>query len=277
MRGLNRIHAVVIGAGLATAVAIVQTQAPAPAGQQPGGRQGAAPAGQDGQQPGGRGGRGGRGGGQAAQGMSFFITSVGKGDGGNLGGLAGADAHCAQLAAASGLPLAQGRTWRAYLSAAAADGQPAVNARDRIGVGPWHNAKGVVIANNVAELHGDVERDRNQLNKVNALTEKGEQVNGVGDKPNQHDILTGSDSHGRAVAGTTDTTCGNWTSNAEPPAAAPGAQGAANAGPGANVGHHDRTGGGNTSWNFAHRSRGCSQANLVATGGAGFFYCFGAN
>jgi hypothetical protein len=209
--------------------------------------------------------------------MSFFITSVGKGDGGNLGGLAGADAHCAQLATASGMPLAQGRTWRAYLSAAAADGQPAVNARDRIGAGPWHNAKGVVIANNVAELHGDVERDRNQLNKVNAVTDKGEQVNGVGDKPNQHDILTGSDSHGRAVAGTTDTTCSNWTSNAEPPAAAPGGQVAATAGPGANVGHHDRTGGGNTSWNFAHRSRGCSQDNLVATGGAGLVYCFGAN
>jgi hypothetical protein len=276
MRGFNRIHAVIVGAGLTAAVAIVQTQAPAPAGQQPGGQQGAAPAGQGGQQPGGRGGRGGRGGGQAAPGMSFFITSVGKGDGGNLGGLAGADAHCAELAKASGVPVAQGRTWRAYLSATAADGQPAVNARDRIGAGPWHNAKGVLIANNVADLHGDVERDRNQINKVNAMNEKGEQVNGVGDKPNQHDILTGSDTHGRAVAGTTDTTCNNWTSNEAAPAA--GAAGAAaTAGPGANVGHHDRTGGGNTSWNFAHRSRGCSQDNLVATGGAGFFYCFGAN
>jgi hypothetical protein len=135
----------------------------------------------------------------------------------------------------------------------------------------------VDIPNTGAELHGDVERDRNQPNKVNAVTDKGEQVNGVGDKPNQHDILTGSDSHGRAVAGTTDTTCSNWTSNAEPPAAAPGGQVAATAGPGANVGHHDRTGGGNTSWNFAHRSRGCSQDNLVATGGAGLVYCFGAN
>jgi hypothetical protein len=204
--------------------------------------------------------------------MSFFITSVGKGDGGNLGGLAGADAYCAQLAGATTVPVVTGRTWRAYLSAAAADGQPAVNARDRIGVGPWHNAKGVLIANNVAELHGDVERDRNQLNKANALSDRGEPVNGVGDSPNQHDILTGSNSHGRAVAGTTDTTCNNWTSNASPPPDA-----GPNDGPGANVGHHDRTGGGNTSWNFAHRSRGCSQENLVGTGGAGLLYCFAAN
>jgi hypothetical protein len=210
--------------------------------------------------------------------MSFFVTSAGKGDGGNLGGLAGADAHCAALAKASGAPAAAGRTWRAYLSATAANGQPAVNARDRIGVGPWHNARGLVIANNVADLHGDIERDRNQITKANALTEKGGTVNGSGDTPNTHDILTGSDSHGRAVAGTTDTTCSNWTSNAAQPAGAPTGPNAPNtAGPGANVGHHDRTGGGNTSWNFAHRSRGCSQENLVATGGAGLFYCFAAN
>jgi hypothetical protein len=264
----------VLVAGLAgTALAVAVTFAQAPAQQPPAGGQ--APAGQDA----GRGGRGGRGG-QAAgpQPMSFFVTSVGKGDGANLGGLAGADAHCAQLAQASGQPTPAGRTWRAYLSATAAAGQPAVNARDRIGAGPWHNAKGVLIANNVADLHGDIERDRNQITKANALTEKGEQVNGVGDKPNQHDILTGSDSHGRAVAGTLDTTCSNWTSNAAQPAGAPAGPGAPNTtGPGANVGHSDRQGGGNTSWNFAHRSRGCSQDNLVATGGAGLLYCFAAN
>lgn len=281
---MKQLYAVAACAGL-LAAALVHAQAPAPAPQQPGAQQpdaqqpargrGAAPdadAPQRGQRGGraGRGGRGGRGG--AAQPASFFITSVGPGDGGNLGGLEGADAHCAMLAKATTVPMATDRTWRAYLSAAADGGKPAVNARDRIGAGPWYNAKGVLIANNVADLHGDVERDRNQINKVNALTEKGEQINGVGDSPNQHDILTGSNSHGRAVAGTTDTTCNNWTSNASPPEGA-----GANAGPGANVGHHDRTGGGNTSWNFAHRSRGCSQENLVSTGGAGLFYCFGAN
>jgi hypothetical protein len=151
----------------------------------------------------------------------------------------------------------------------------AIGPRDRIGVGPWYSAKGVLVANNVAELHGDIERDRNQLNKVTALNEKGETVNGVGDAPNQHDMLTGSDSHGRAVSGTTDTTCSNWTSNASAPGRGQAEPGAPN--PGANLGHHDRTGGGNTSWNFAHRSSGCSQANLVATGGAGLFYCFAAN
>jgi hypothetical protein len=204
--------------------------------------------------------------------MGFFVTSVGKGDGGNLGGLAGADAHCAALAKASGAAGAATRTWRAYLSATAANGQPAVNARDRIGPGPWYNAKGTLIANNVADLHGDIERDRNQISKANALTEKGDPVNGVGDTPNTHDMLTGSDSHGRAVAGTMDTTCSNWTSDAAAPAGA-----TTTSGPGANVGHHDRTGGGNSSWNFAHRSQGCSQENLVATGGAGLFYCFAAN
>jgi hypothetical protein len=193
--------------------------------------------------------------------MSFFITSVGKGDGANLGGFDGADAWCAQLAAASGANVAAGRVWRAYLSGTAPDGKP-VNARDRIGAGPWHNAKGAMMAANVADLHGDILRDRNQINKTNAITEKGMPVNGVGDPPNIHDILTGSDSEGRALPGTLDTTCSNWTSNS--------ATGSAM------VGHHDRTGGGSTSWNAAHPSRGCGQANLVSTGGAGLLYCFGA-
>jgi len=285
MGSRTRIVAGVIGTALAAVVAVAQT--PAPAAQQPAARGQAAPAAgaqppaqpaQDGR--GGRAGRGGRGGEGAAatQPMSFFITSVGKGDGGNLGGLAGADAHCAALAKASGAPVATGRTWRAYLSAGAANGQPAVNARDRIGIGPWHNAKGLLIANTVPDLHGDIERDRNQITKANALSEKGTPLPGSGDTPNQHDILTGSDSHGRAVAGTVDTTCSNWTSNAPQPAGAPAGANAPNTtGPGANVGHFDRTGGGNTSWNFAHRSRGCSQENLVATGGAGLLYCFAAN
>ena len=199
---------------------------------------------------------------QAPAPMSFFITSVGKGDGANLGGLAGADAHCNTLAQASGVQLAAGRAWRAYLSATDTSGKP-IHARDRIGAGPWHNAKGVIIAANVADLHGDIIRDRNQINKVNAITEKGLPVNGVGDTPNTHDILTGSDSEGRALPGTADTNCRNWTSNS--------ATGSTM------LGHHDRTGGGNTSWNAVHASRGCGQQNLVATGGAGLFYCFAAN
>lgn len=194
--------------------------------------------------------------------MTFFITSVGKGDGGNLGGLDGADTYCKILADAVQVTTATGRTWRAYLSAVGTDGKP-INARDRIGAGPWHNSKGGLIANNVADLHGDIMRDRSQMNKVNAVTEKKLPVNGVGDTPNQHDILTGSDSFGRALAGTFDTNCNNWTSNAA-------------TGSGM-VGHSDRTGGGNSSWNSAHPSRGCGQANLVATGGAGLFYCFAAN
>ena len=198
---------------------------------------------------------------QPQQPMGFFITSVGKGDGANLGGLAGADEHCQTLARAAG---AGSRTWHAYLSAAPAAGQPGINARDRIGAGPWYNAKGALIAWNVADLHGDVQRDRNQVNKSNALNEKGAIVNGRGDMPNQHDILTGSDSHGRAVAGEADTTCKGYTSNAD-------GQGSVM------LGHHDRDGGGNTSWNSAHGSRGCSQPNLVATGGAGLLYCFAAN
>jgi hypothetical protein len=192
--------------------------------------------------------------------MSFFVTSVGLGDGGNLGGLAGADKHCQTLAQAVG---AGNRTWRAYLSQTAAGTTLPVNARDRIGSGPWYNAKGVIIAANVDELHGDSQRDRNNIRKPIALNEKGEVVLGSGDTPNVHDILTGSDSHGRALIGRPDvTTCGNWTSN-----------GAGNA----MVGHHDRLGGPNSSWNAVHLTNGCSQQNLVSTGGAGLLYCFVGN
>lgn len=191
--------------------------------------------------------------------MSFFVTSAGPGDGANLGGLEGADRHCQALATAVG---AGDLTWRAYLSASAAGGQGPVNARDRIGSGPWFNTAGAVIAWSVADLHGDVERDRNNIRKPTALNERGELVKGSGDQPNQHDILTGSDSHGRALLGPAEvTTCNNWTSNAEGRAM---------------VGHHDRLGGANASWNAVHLSRGCSQESLVATGGAGFFYCFAA-
>lgn len=197
----------------------------------------------------------------AQQPMGFFITSVGLGDGGNLGGLAGADAHCQSLAQAAG---SGNRTWRAYLSTAAGGGQPPVNARDRIGSGPWYNANGQLIAWNVAELHGDVERDRNNVRKPTALDERGELILGVGDTPNQHDILTGSDSHGRVLLGAAQvTTCNNWASNSSDHRAM--------------VGHHDRLGGANASWNAVHSSSGCSQENLVATGGAGFFYCFAAD
>jgi hypothetical protein len=193
--------------------------------------------------------------------MGFFITSVGLGSGGNLGGLAGADKHCQTLAAAAG---AGNRTWRAYLSAQGTGTQPPVNARDRIGTGPWFNAKGQMIAANVADLHGDIERDRNNIRKPTALTEKGGQVNGVGDQPNQHDMLTGSDSHGRVLLGAPNTTtCDNWTSNADTSRAM--------------LGHHDRLGGANASWNAVHLSAGCSQESLVKTGGAGMFYCFAAN
>jgi hypothetical protein len=192
--------------------------------------------------------------------MGFFITSVGLGNGANLGGLAGADKHCQALAAAAG---AGNRTWRAYLSTQAAGTQPPVNARDRIGTGPWFNAKGQMIAANVADLHGDIERDRNNIRKPTALTEKGGQINGVGEQPNQHDMLTGSDSHGRALLGAPNTTtCDNWTSNADTSRAM--------------LGHHDRLGGANASWNAVHLSAGCSQESLVKTGGAGLFYCFAA-
>jgi hypothetical protein len=186
--------------------------------------------------------------------MSFFITSVGPGQGANLGGLEGADRHCQTLAVAAG---AGDRTWRAYVSTTAATGQPAVNARDRIGPGPWFNAKGVQVAASVADLHSDA----NKLSKENSLNEKGEMVNGRGDAPNRHDILTGSQPDGTASAAGTDTTCGNWTSGGEGSAL---------------LGHHDRQGGGAnpTSWNSAHASSGCSQENLRATGGDGLFYCF---
>lgn len=193
--------------------------------------------------------------------MSFFITSAGPGNGGNLGGLAGADKHCQTLAAAAG---AGNRTWRAYLSAAAAGGQPAVYARERIGNGPWYNAKGQLIARDVADLHGDIERDRNNIRKPTALNEKGQEVKGVGDMPNEHDMLTGSDSHGRIPIGAAAVlTCNNWTSNADTDRAL--------------VGHHDRLGGGTASWNAAHMTAGCSQPALVKTGGAGLLYCFAAN
>jgi hypothetical protein len=191
--------------------------------------------------------------------MTFFITSAGPGNGANLGGLAGADKHCQTLATAAG---AGNRTWRAYLSAAAIGGQAAVNARDRIGKGPWMNAKGVVVAKSVADLHSDM----NNLTKDTALTEKGTTVNGVGDKPNQHDILTGSQADGTLqppTAPNTDATCGNWTSATDGMGSA-------------QLGHSDRMGRGATgaSWNSAHGSRGCSQMNLVATGGNGYLYCF---
>lgn len=187
--------------------------------------------------------------------MSFFVTSVGKGDGANLGGLAGADAHCAALAKAANAP----GDWKAYLST---QGAGAVSARDRIGKGPWHNFRGQVISADIGILHGDtVEQARigNPLGKQLALTEKGELVNGVGDKPNQHDILTGSTADGRAYTDTADHTCNNWTSNS-----AGSAQ----------LGHSDKQGGGNSSWNSTHASKGCSQDNLIATGGAGLLYCF---
>jgi hypothetical protein len=189
--------------------------------------------------------------------MSFFITSAGPGKGADLGGLSGADAHCQRLADAAG---AGKRTWRAYLSTTASGSQSAVNARDRIGKGPWRNANGVQVAASLADLHSEA----NKLGKDTSLTEKGEMVNGRGDTPNRHDILTGSQADGTAFAGDSDTTCRNWTS---------GTDGAAQ------VGHHDRVGGGPnpTSWNSAHPSRGCSQEALRSSGGDGLFYCFATN
>jgi hypothetical protein len=193
--------------------------------------------------------------GSQASRMTFFITSVGSGNGANLGGLSGADAHCQKLAAAAG---ASNRTWRAYLSTSGGDQKPA-NAKDRIGTGPWHNAKGVQIAANVAELHSD----KNNLTKETQLNEKGEVVNGRGDTPNRHDILTGSQLDGTAFTDGADHTCQNWTGSGDGSA---------------QVGHHDRQGGGQnpTSWNAAHPSRGCSQENLRGSGGDGLFYCFAA-
>lgn len=196
--------------------------------------------------------------------MGFFITSVGSGSGANFGGLTGADAHCQKLAAAAG---AGSKTWRAYLSvpgafpSATAPGVPSVNARDRIGNGPWHNAKGALIARDLGHLHNG-----NNLSKDTALDEKGNVVKGRGDQPNEHDILTGSRADGTAFAPQTDTTCKAWTSSSDGSAI---------------VGHHDRTGplpeNWAKSWNFSHQSAGCSQEALVRTGGSGRLYCFASN
>jgi hypothetical protein len=202
--------------------------------------------------------------------MTFFVTSVGSGKGANLGGLAGADAHCAALAKAAGAP--GDREWRAYLSTQAnATGGPQlgstqfVNARDRIGAGPWKNAKGVVVARNVDELHSD----KNNVTKATAIDEKGNMVNGRTDKPNKHDILTGSRPDGTAFPPAPffpDMTCGNWTKDTPEGAAI--------------TGHHDRVGPLDapwaTSWNSGHPTRGCGQAQVLPTGGDGLFYCFAA-
>jgi len=193
--------------------------------------------------------------------MTFFITSVGSGKGADLGGIAGADAHCQKLAEAAG---AGSKTWRAYLSSStnAANASATVNARDRIGRGPWQNAKGTVIATSVDDLHSD----NVKINKENGLTEKGEQVKGAGDQPNMHDMLTGSDMQGRALPGNVNLTCGNWTSSQFGSAM---------------LGHFDRRGNADTVFQrnpFAsHMSRSCSQPDLIATGGNGLFYCFAAN
>ena len=195
--------------------------------------------------------------------MTFFVTSAGPGKGADLGGLDGADKHCATLASAAG---ATAKTWRAYLSTQAADGKPAVNARDRIGNGPWQNAKGVVVAKSVADLHSAA----NNLNKQSSLSEKGEVINGRGDTPNRHDALTGTQADGTAFPAGEDRTCKNWTSST---------QGAAM------LGHIDRIGlrddDASKSWNSSHPSRGpdggCSQTDLRSTGGDGLLYCFAAN
>lgn len=194
---------------------------------------------------------------QSSPDMSFFVTSAGLGKGADLGGIAGADRHCQQLAEAAG---AGKKQWRAYLSATAAGGVSAVNARDRIGKGPWYNAEGRLIARNVDELH-----TLNGINRMTALTEKGARVNGRADSPNMHDILTGSKPDGTVAVGDKDTTCGNWTKSGDGSAI---------------VGHHDRWGLQSDeparSWNSSHPSRGCSQENLKASGGAGLLYCFAA-
>jgi hypothetical protein len=188
--------------------------------------------------------------------MTFFVTSAGPGKGADLGGLAGADAHCQTLAAAAG---AGGKAWKAYLST---QGTGAVNARDRIGKGPWQNAKGVTVATSVDDLHSA----NNKLTKQSALTEKGEVINGRGDTPNLHDILTGSTMDGRLATSATDTTCGNWSKSGEGSAI---------------VGHHDRTGLDDSapakSWNASHGTKGCSMDALKSTGGGGLMYCFAAN
>jgi hypothetical protein len=226
--------------------------------------------------------------------MSFFVTSEPIGDGGNLGGLAGADAHCQTLAAAVG---AGNRTWHAYLSTQARPGQPAVNARDRIGTGPWYNFKGEMIAQDLAHLHGDtmeLAHQGNNLNKLTGLTEKGQIVPGLYDYSDQrdndwnyvkttrfssrHEMLTGTQTDGTAFTDAQDHTCDNWTSNESP---APGrANGDLNAADGrlnAQIGFPDRNGGGSGSWNSAHGTRGCAQADLPKTHGVGLFYCFAIN
>ena len=188
--------------------------------------------------------------------MTFFVTSIGPGKGGDLGGLAGADAYCQRLATAAG---AGAKTWRAYLSTSGnAQGGP-TNARDRIGNGPWQNFKGTVIATSVADLHSD----NNKLGQANSLTERGNVISGVGSTPNWHDALTGSDMEGNAWPGNMGLTCNNWTSSTFGSAM---------------LGHIDRRGGADTvfqrSWNATHMSRSCSAPDLVATGGNGLFYCF---
>ena len=192
--------------------------------------------------------------------MSFFVTSANPGNGADLGGLAGADAYCQKLGASAN---AGNKNWRAYLSAAPSASSPAVHARDRIGRGPWQNARGVVVATSVDNLHSA----GNQLAKQTALTEKGEVVSGRGDAVNMHDILTGSTPDGRLATSASDTTCGNWTKSGEGSAM---------------VGHHDRDGinpdpVANVSWNASHGTRGCGMAALKSTGGAGLMYCFAAN
>jgi hypothetical protein len=191
--------------------------------------------------------------------MTFFVTSKGTGKGADLGGLEGADAHCNALAKEAG---SKNTNWKAYLSTTAPGGDAGVNARERIGKGPWRNAKGVVVARNVNELHSE----KANITKETALDEKGQPVKGRGDKPNEHDILTGSDPNGMYSTAGGDTTCGNWSKSAEGSAI---------------VGHHDRMGLKDTrhmkSWNSSHGSAGCSQEALVKTGGAGLFYCFVPN
>jgi hypothetical protein len=191
--------------------------------------------------------------------MTFFLTSVPKGDGANLGGLEGADAHCTALAKAAG---SNATTWKAYLSTTAGGGDAGVNARDRIGKGPWKNAKGAVVAASVDDLHSD----KANVTKATAVTEKGDGIMGRGDATNMHDILTGSDPNGMYSTAGGDTTCGNWTKNGDGSAI---------------VGHHDRMGLKDTrhmkSWNSSHGSAGCSKEALVKTGGNGLFYCFVAN
>ena len=226
--------------------------------------------------------------------MTFFVTGEPLGDGGNLGGLRGADAHCQQLAAAVG---AGDRTWRAYLSTQARPGQPAINARDRIGTGPWYNVRGEMIARDLAHLHGDtleLARLGNNLNKLTGVTEKGQIVPGLNDFPdprdndwdyvkttpysNRHEMLTGTQPDGRAFPPDLDYTCDNWTSNKDgDPSVTSGPLAAAPGKPNAQIGFPDRNGGGNGSWNSSHGTRGCSQRSLVRTHGIGMFYCFAAD